>query len=168
MAKSGDYIDALALLTEQHGELDALFELLGRKRRNRQEVFVELADKLAAHAAIEEKLFYPRIMSSETTERLREAVQDHLGIKRVLADMLTMDLGSIEFDARLAALKAHVSHHAHEEEEARLFPLVREALTAAELGALGNELSVMFEHLMAVEPRKQVPNETAAAAALWA
>jgi len=51
-----ELLNALDLLTEQHAEIDALFEVLERGAGDRQAAFVELADKLAAHATIEEKL----------------------------------------------------------------------------------------------------------------
>ncbi|HEX2690993.1 MAG TPA: hemerythrin domain-containing protein [Kofleriaceae bacterium] len=167
MAKrSTQLLNALDLLTEQHAEVDALFEQLEGNGGDRTVTFIELADKLAAHAAIEEKLFYPRVMSEQTSELLHESVEEHLAIKRVLADLLTMDLAAAEFTSKLAVLKEQVAHHAHEEEEAKLFPILRRSMDADELAGLGNELLVMFEGLIASEPRFQVPRETAQAAPL--
>ena len=166
MARSCDFINALDLLTEQHAEVDQLFKLIEGKRGNRRAVVIELADKLAAHTTIEEKLFYPCIMSEETSNLLHESVEEHLGIKRVLADMLTRELDADELDAKIAILKEQVLRHAHEEEEAKLFPAVRRAMNANELAVLGNELVVMFEHLMAAEPGKLVPDQATEAAPL--
>ena len=163
MAGSRDYIDALDLLTEQHAEVDQLLRRLESRRGDRRAAIVELADKLTAHTTIEEKLFYPCILSEETSKFLHESIEEHLGIKRVLSDMLTLNLDADEFDARISVLKKQVLHHAHEEEEARLFPAVRRAMTANELALIGNELRVMFEHLMAADPRKLVPDGTAGA-----
>lgn len=166
MAKSRDLIDALDLLTEQHAEIDKLFEALAGTRVNRRATFVELADKLAAHATIEEKLFYPVITSAKTSKLLHELVEEHLAIKRVIAGMLLLDLDADELDAKLSVLSDQVAHHAHEDEEAKLFPLVRKMMTASQLVALGDELIVLFEHLMAAEPHQQVPNETVEVAPL--
>jgi len=166
MARSRDFINALDLLTEQHAEVDRLFKLIESQRGNRRAAVVELADKLAAHTTIEEKLFYPCIMSEETRRLLHESFEEHLGIKRLLADMLTMDLDADELDPKISVLKKLVSHHAHQEEEAKLFPAVRKAMNANELAVLGNELIVMFEHLMAAEPCKLVPGQPAEAARL--
>jgi iron-sulfur cluster repair protein YtfE (RIC family) len=165
MRKSRGFTDALDLLTEQHADIDQLLELLGRKRRHRREVLVELADQLVSHMTIEEKLFYPRTMAFESRALLRGAVAANLGIKRVLADMLAMDPSTDEFDARLSVLREHVSHHVREE-EATLFPIIRRAMYADELAALGHELSVMFGDVMAVEPGRQVPREAALTAPL--
>jgi len=97
---------------------------------------------------------------------LHESVEEHLAIKRVLADLLTMDLDDDEFDAKLSVLKEEVSHHAHEEEEDKLFPMLRKSMDADELAGLGNELLAMFEQLIGGNPRLQVPKETAEAAPL--
>ena len=133
---------------------------------DRRALFTELADKLAAHATIEEQLFYPAVMAKETNELLHESVEEHLTIKRVLADLIEMKLDEDSFMAKLSVLKENVSHHAHKEEEAKLFPKVRAALSADERAALGGELLAMFEKLMEGHPYKTVPAETAAAAEL--
>src|ERR1043165_2730412 len=67
--------------------------------------FAELANKLAAHAAVEEQLFYPAVMVKETNELLHEAVEEHLAVKRVLADMLMLRVDEPSFKAQLAVLK---------------------------------------------------------------
>lgn len=159
-------LNALDLLTEQHTQVDRLFEQLEGGKGDRAATFVQLADALAAHAAIEEQIFYPRVMFEQTSDMLHEAVEEHLAIKRVLADMLTMDLDSDEFDAKLSVLKEEVSHHAHEEEEDKLFPKLRKAMSADELAGLGNDLLARFEELMKSSPRMQVPKETRQAAPL--
>jgi iron-sulfur cluster repair protein YtfE (RIC family) len=157
--KSPQILNALDLLTEQHQQVDRLFAQLEAGQGDGA-TFLQLADALAAHATIEEKIFYPRVMAEQTSELLHESVEEHLAIKRVLADMLTMDLESKEFEAKLSVLKEEVSHHAHEEEEAKLFPILRKSMTADELAGIGNDLLAMFEELMKSSPRLQVPKET--------
>jgi hemerythrin superfamily protein len=158
--------DVLELLTAQHQEVDQLFMQLEQGDGDRRAVFTELADKLAAHASAEEKLFYPAVMSRDTGELLRESVEEHLSIKRVLADLIAMDVDDDSFLATLSVLKEQVAHHAHEEEEAKLFPKIRSAMTRDERAALGNELLVLFEELMKSHPYKNVPAEITAPAPL--
>jgi hemerythrin superfamily protein len=158
--------DVLELLSAQHDEVDALFEAIEQGKGNRRALFTELADKLAAHAAVEEKLFYPAVMAKTTGDLLKESVEEHLSIKRVLADLIAMRVDDDHFLAKLKVLKEQVSHHAHKEEEDKLFPKVRAMTTADERAALGNELLVMFEELMTSHPYKNVPAETEAAAPL--
>lgn len=161
-------IDVLELLAEQHQEVDELFEQIESGNGDKMALFRELADKLAAHAMIEEKLFYPSVMMKETEEILHESVEEHLSVKRLLADLLALDPegDADEFDAKISVAKEQVSHHAHEEEEKKLFPILRKSLSEDERAALGNECLAMFELLLEEEPRRHVPGETAQAAAL--
>jgi hemerythrin superfamily protein len=163
-----DMIDILELLSSQHAEVDQLFEQLEQGGGDRAALFAELADKLATHAAVEEKIFYPSVMEAETSDLLHESVEEHLEVKRLLADLLELDLDrdQDEFDAKLSVLQEKVSHHAHDEEEGKLFPKLRKLLSDDERAALGNELLAMFEEMIEQEPRFQVPGETAAAAPL--
>jgi len=158
--------DVIELLTAQHSELDALFERIEIGDGNRRALFTELADKLAAHAAAEERVFYPAIMEKDTEKQLREAVEEHLAIKRVLADLIAIDVNDETFLAKLKVLKEEVSHHAHSEEEHKLFPMVRTMMDSDERAALGNEVLVVFEELMQSHPYRNVPAETATAARL--
>lgn len=155
-------MDALTLLTEQHEEVDSLVEILegDGDKADKQEAFIDLANKLAAHATIEEKVFYPAVMAKQTEDMLRESVEEHLSMKRVLADMMKIDLDDEQFAAKLSVLKEQLEHHAHEEEEDELFPKVRKLFSAEELEGLGNDMVAMFETLLEGEPRKNVPGET--------
>lgn len=162
-------INALELLQEQHAEVEALIEEIedNDDADEKQRLFLELADKLAAHSTIEEKIFYPSVMDDRTREQLVEATEEHLSVKRLLADMLELDVENEHFDAKLSVLKEQIRHHAHDEEEDQLFPIVRRNMSEDELAALGNELLAMFEMLIERgEPRNQVPAETIEAAPL--
>jgi hypothetical protein len=143
-----------------------LMEQLEQGRGDRAALFTQLADKLAAHATVEEKLFYPSVMTAETKDLLMESTEEHLEIKRLLADMMQTKLDSDTFAAKLAVLKENVSHHAHEEEERKLFPIIRKELDVDQRAALGNEVLAMFEELMQASPRMNIPAETDKAARL--
>ena len=54
-------------------------------------MFVQIADALAIHAAIEEKHFYPAVNKRPTMDILLDSVEEHLEIKRLIADLLTTD-----------------------------------------------------------------------------
>ena len=161
-----DTIDALELLTMQHDEVEDLIDQIENSDdpSEKGELFVKLADSIAAHSQIEEKLFYPSVKDDKTEDQLLEAVEEHLAVKRVLADMLEIGPDDEHFDAKLKVLKEQIRHHARDEEEDKLFPIVRRMLSADELAALGNELMAMFESLLERAPRRQVPSETAEAA----
>ncbi len=156
-------IDALDLLTSQHDEVDAFIKQLEEgdlASEKKAAAFALLADNLAAHAVMEEKVFYPAILAKKTEDVLLESTEEHLAIRRVLADLLSTPVEDERFDARIKVLKEEVTHHAREEEEDKLFPMVRKMFTGEELTALGSEMLAAFEALMAKEPRKDVPGQT--------
>lgn len=161
-------LDALELLADQHEEVERLIEQLedADDSDRKAELFRELADKLAAHATIEEKIFYPAMMADKTRELLVESTEEHLSVKRLLADMMTLDVADEHFTAKLTVLKEQVRHHAHDEEEDQLFPIVRRLFSRDELAAIGNELLAMFDQLISREPRRNVASETSHAAPL--
>lgn len=165
-----DTIDVLELLESQHAEVDQLIEEIESGSGDRAELFAELADKLAAHSTVEEKIFYPSVMYPETSDMLHESVEEHLAVKRLLADMLELDPDDendeASFDAKLGVLKDLVSHHAHDEEEGHLFPVLERLMTEDERAGLGNEVLVLFESLIEQEPRQNVPGETSEPAPL--
>jgi hypothetical protein len=163
-----DTIDVLELLASQHSEVDQLIEQLERGRGDRAALFAELADKVAAHAMVEEKIFYPAAMAPNTEALLHEFVDEHLTVKRLLVDMMEMDPDDEdgEFDETLALLKDELSHHAHDEEEDQLFPKLQRMMTEDERAGLGNEVLAMYESLIELEPRWDVPCETAEPAPL--
>ncbi|MEJ7603906.1 MAG: hemerythrin domain-containing protein [Kofleriaceae bacterium] len=161
-----DTIDALELLKSQHQEVEELMEMLEKSEDpgKKSEMFTELADKLAAHATIEEKIFYPGVKAEATQELLVESVEEHLSVKRLLADMMELSVEDESFDAKLSVLKEQVHHHAIEEEEGEMFPKVRKLMSKDELAAMGNEMMAMFETLMEGDPRLNIPSETTEAA----
>jgi hemerythrin superfamily protein len=158
--------DVVELLTAQHTELDELFAKLESGSGARRATLTELADKLAAHSTVEEKIFYPAVMAKDTHDLLHESVEEHLAIKRVLADLIEPGIDEDSFKAKLSVLKENVSHHAHHEEEKKLFPMVKKLMDEDQRAALGNEVLAMFEDLMPSHPSTHVPEETRTAAPL--
>jgi hemerythrin superfamily protein len=158
-------MNAIKFLMEQHREVEQLFEKLEQGGPDKQQSFDELADALAVHTAIEEKLFYPATKSARTEDLLLEAVEEHLGAKRLLADMLDADVDDPAFDAKVKVLKEQVEHHV-KEEEVELFPKVSELFAEAKLEQLGTRLAELADEVRegVSEPRELVPEETDAPA----
>ena len=165
-----DSKDAIEMLKEQHREVENLFktfeELGENAAKRKQGVFEKIADALAMHATIEEKHFYPAVKAKRTEDILLEALEEHLGIKRVIADLLKIDSSDETFDAKVKVLKEQVEHHV-EEEESDLFPKVKKVLGKAELTAVAATMQETMKRLMAKgDARKAVPGETREARAI--
>ena len=153
-------MEATKLLKQQHDEVNELFKrfVSAEEDSERQELFDQIADDFAAHAEIEEKIFYPAVYVGKLQEKLQEAVEEHLAAKRVAADLLDLDPSDEQFDAKMKVLQELIEHHV-EEEEGELFPLVRQNFAREELDALGEHMEQMFEQLKQDEPREQLPSE---------
>jgi hemerythrin superfamily protein len=160
-------VNAIELLETQHREVEALFKKFEKADGSeKEELFEQIADALAIHATIEEKHFYPATKSQRTEDDLREAVEEHLAAKRVIADLLEADPEDPQFEAKVTVLKELVEHHVKEEEE-ELFPKVKKEATADELDDLAVAMEDLANDLKAAgAPREAVPSETARAAPL--
>ena len=160
-------MDAIELLKTQHQEVKGLFKRIEKAEEDeKQDLFEQLADALAVHAAIEEKHFYPATKNARTEELLQEAVEEHLSAKRLIADLMEMSPEEPQFDAKVTVLQEQIEHHVGEEEK-ELFPKVRKMLGKEELEDLGVVMEDMAEELKASgSPRESVPAETGSAAPL--
>ncbi len=158
-------MNAIARLESQHRAVEQLFSKIENAKgaKTKQHIFEMLADSLAAHATIEEHQFYPAVKAKRTQDILLESVEEHLGIKRVLADLLKINAEDDSFDAKIKVLKEQVEHHVGEEEK-DLFPKVKKILDKHELEDLGEKMNAEFMKLEAGNPRDAVPSETNEAA----
>jgi hemerythrin superfamily protein len=155
-------MDAIELLESQHREVEDLFSQIEETSDTsaKAELFDELADKLAIHAAIEEHHFYPSVKAERTEDILLESLEEHLSIKRILADLLQTDADDDTFDAKIKVLKETVSHHV-DEEESDLFPKVRKLFDEERREAIGQEMSAEQAELEEQgNARDMVPAET--------
>ena len=162
-------MNALDLLKKQHEEVSKLFKKYEKLAEDavdeRQELFEQIADRLAAHATIEEKFFYPSIKSEGTEDIVRESLEEHLSVKRLIADLLDMEPDDEAFDAKMQVLREQIEHHVEEEED-EMFKQVRKECSKEQLEDLGLQMEDEYDELMDREPRLQVPEETGSAAPL--
>jgi hemerythrin-like domain-containing protein len=155
------------VLKRQHDETRKLFQDLAEAGGDaRRATFLRLADALAAHATVEERLLYPELSHHEETGDLaRDAVEEHLVAKRLLADMLENQLPDEVFDAKCRVLEDEVTRHV-EEEEAVLLPRAEKLVGRERMTELGQEIERTFGELMQHEPRRNLPREAEGAPVL--
>jgi len=160
-------MNALELLKQQHDAVKGLFESYeeAENEDEKQTLFEEIADNLAAHSTIEEEIFYPAAYQGEAEPLLREAVEEHLSIKRLLADLLVMSAQDENFDAKVKVVQEQVEHHV-QEEEGELFKKVTKMIDKDELERLGAEMQAMFDDLIEEGPSDRIPDEIGEAARL--
>ncbi len=157
-------MDAIKLLEQQHDEVSTLFKQIKKATASadKQRLYNTIADALAMHATIEEKIFYPAVKARRTEDILLESLEEHLVIKRLIADLLKLAPTDDPFDAKVKVLNEMVDHHV-DEERTDLFPKVRRLFNAEQLEGLGEEMQSMMVTLEGTDARKHVPKETAAA-----
>jgi len=160
-------MNAIKLLKQQHREVKKLFkEAEAAEGVALRDLADLISDKLAIHAAIEEHHFYPSAMADRTEDLLREAVEEHLAAKRVIADLMEDEPSDPQFRAKISVLKDLILHHV-EEEEGDLFEKAEKVLDDDALEALGATMQEEVERLSSKgSPRDAVPGETAKPAPL--
>jgi hemerythrin superfamily protein len=156
-------MNAIKLLQEQHREVEQLFKQFEEAQEDAQalrKLFIEVADALEMHATIEERHFYPGVKTDETKAMLNESVQEHLSVRRIIADLLDLNPRDERFSAGFKTLMEQVEHHVHEE-EVELFPKVLSAFSEEELEKLGALMENTLAELMAEgEPHEETPSRT--------
>jgi hemerythrin superfamily protein len=154
-------MNAIEMLEQQHRQVEQLFSQIEKEsaEQAKRRLFLEIADALAIHAAIEERHFYPAVKARRTEEILLESLEEHLSIKRTLADMLRTEISDPTFDAKLKWLKEEVTHHVGEE-ESDLFPKVKKLMDADQLEGIAQEMTATAAELAQGEPHEQIPEET--------
>lgn len=158
-------MDAIDFLVRHHRELEAQLSKLKKSDDVDQSEFNTLADSLAAHITVEEEIFYPAVKARRTEEILLESLEEHLSLKRVLADLLDVDSADQKFSPKLHVLAEQAEHH-HKEEEEHLFPKVKKIMDEAHRETLGAEMRKRMMELLERAPRDRIRSQTDESASL--
>ncbi|MEY4545023.1 MAG: hypothetical protein RL685_1218 [Pseudomonadota bacterium] len=146
---------ATALLESQHRKVEALFKKLEGGRSDPRATLEELANSLAAHMAIEQDIFYPRIKEVDAGV-VNESYEEHAVAELTLKRLLMTDPEEEAFMARVTTLKELIEHHV-EEEEKELFPAVEKKVDEEVLAQLGKEMKARFDEVFAAGFAEAVP-----------
>jgi hemerythrin superfamily protein len=134
-------MDALELLEQDHAKVKKLFEEAeDADEKEQRAIFTQIKTELEIHTQIEESVFYPAMQRyNELKDMVAESLEEHNKVKTLLKEMDSLS-GSEDFEDKLEELIDNVEHHAEDEEESKMFPKVRELVSAAELDKLGAQL----------------------------
>jgi len=161
-------MDAIDLLVRQHRKMEkAMAAVLDSSDdAAKKSLFSDVADDLTTHIESEEQVFYPAVKAKRTEDILLESLEEHLSLKRLLADLLELDPSEQTFEPKFKVLKEQAEHH-HKEEEENLFPKVKKLLDNTQRNALGDEMLALQQTLdRKGEPRERVTTQTDEAAPL--
>ncbi|UUX94775.1 hemerythrin domain-containing protein [Aquabacterium sp. J223] len=153
--------DAVQLLIAQHRALEHRMDRFDDlSPPERAALVAEVGDELGVHLASEEEVFYPAVRERSTEGQLLESLEEHLSLKRLLADLLAMDPADPTYEPKFKVLREQTEHHDREEEE-DLFPKVQRLLDAGQREALGQRM-LDWQHRMARGERGEAPRDTIA------
>jgi hemerythrin superfamily protein len=158
-------MNVIELLKKDHETVSKLFKSFEAAKEDedagsRQQIARQICQELAAHATVEEELFYPAVDAKATAEDekaedlVKEADEEHRVVKALVAEVESMDESEDHFNAKMKVLKDVVEHHV-EEEEGDLMPKAKKLLTSDELEEIGARVEDRKEELKAeaAEPR---------------
>ena len=160
-------MDAIQLLTQQHRALEAaMTSTLQAGVQERPRHLAQVGDLLSVHLASEEEVFFPAVRAHRTEDILLESLEEHLSLKRLLADLLVLAPDDATWEAKFKVLAEQSEHH-HEEEEEHLFPKVLTLIDPVERSALGEAMVALQQRLQQQgAPREAVAEQTDRAAPL--
>ena len=164
-------MDAIALLTRDHQEVERLFKqfekLTERAQKSKQKIVTNIIREVAIHSAVEEMLFYPVVRTAalkaqtralrEAADTVLESLEQHHVVKWTLSELEKMKPEDERYDTKVKVLMESVRHHV-EEEQGELFPKVRRLLDKQMLAELGDRIE-KAKKLAPTRPHPRAPDE---------
>jgi iron-sulfur cluster repair protein YtfE (RIC family) len=151
-------VDAIELLEAQHVAIADLVEEVEacRTTPRLQRCLIDLADAIAVHVELEERIFNPAVRARRSEDILLELLEEHRAIKQLTVEISTMDVGDDAFEPRWEVLEEQLLAHFDDEERA-LFPRVRRVFSPEELRGLAERMEALAARLRAGgDPRRHL------------
>lgn len=128
MTQAQIYRDLKADHDKQRAMLKQLGDLRGDTKK-RQTLFETFRLELQSHAAAEEESLYAVMLGNpELRDDARHSVSEHKEVDDLLGEMMDLDFGSDEWEAKFFHMRHRYEHHIDEEEE-EMFPAADEELS---------------------------------------
>lgn len=131
--------DAITLLEKDHREVEAMFEKFEQldSKPEKAKLAAKICLALTVHAAIEEELLYPPAHEEIDEDLVDEAIVEHDGAKKLIAEIESMKPSEHLYDAKVKVLSEYIKHHV-KEEQGEMFPQLRSS--GIDLQELGEQL----------------------------
>lgn len=153
-------MSAIEFLKRQHRDVEQLFEQLkvSDDERERLSLLGKLAENLTLHAALEERHFYPLCRKLGLEDEVRESLQEHGQVKRMVSELLQLKRKDPRLRQLVEQLQKSVEDHV-EEEETEVFPKVQSKAEDDALDQLGDQMASDMESLKEQELLKLAEEE---------
>ena len=98
--------DAIAILKADHRQVEEWFAQFEHASKSRKQQLADrICDALSVHTSIEEEIFYPSFLeATEDKDTHHEAVVEHAGAKKLIAEIRGMSAADDYFDAKVTVL----------------------------------------------------------------
>jgi len=112
--------DAIGLLKADHRQVEEWFGQFEKARTDdrKQRLATDICNALKVHTTVEEEIFYPAFIAQTEDEDLHhEAIVEHDGAKKLIAEIEASSPDDDYFDAMVKVLSEMIKHHVKEEEQ---------------------------------------------------
>jgi hemerythrin superfamily protein len=164
--------DVIAILTEDHREVEEMFKELealmsagaDADQERRRLVVDRVTIELVRHAVAEEVAVYPAVKDKVSIEEAERAKREHAEAEETLKRLERLDPDDGSFDEEIRTLMTEIRAHVAEE-EGQMFPHMRQVMTQEELVGLGKKVETI-KKMAPTRPHPHVPNEPGIRSAL--
>jgi hemerythrin superfamily protein len=141
--------DAIALLKADHRQVEEWFTQFEKatSRAKKEKLAITICDALTIHTSVEEEIFYPAFIEATGDKDIHhEAVVEHAGAKKLIAEIRDMSSEDDYFDAKITVLSEMIKHHVKEEEQpGGMFAKAKKS--EMDLASLGGQLQTRKREL---------------------
>lgn len=132
-------MDILDLIKKYYQQVEAMLSNLETAEDIQElyDCFNKLYEEISLHAEVKQQVFYPAIGNCQNTDELVNKVQNQdKTVMQMLEEIESFSPTSAEFKQKISKLKQIIQQHVQEEEH-KVFPLVRDCMSEAEREKLG-------------------------------
>jgi hemerythrin superfamily protein len=152
-------MDALAMLKQQHQEVDMLFQRIRQGGEDEKiQLLGQLAEKLTIHAEIEERHFYPFAQRMGIQDMVDNSLREHAQVKQLIAEILQLKRHDPRIDQNIQQLQQSVQSHVQVEENT-LFPRLMSVASEDDLRNVGMEMQQTMDTLSSQELLKMAEHQ---------
>lgn len=131
--------DAIKLITDEHREMERLFERMRKEPKRRGELLPQVAAMFIAHSRAEEEKVYPAVAEQAGARgEAHHGAEEHAEAEALLHELERMDPSGKEFERKFATFVEAVDHHVMDEER-EVLPALRDAVNKQRLNRLGRD-----------------------------
>lgn len=126
--------------------------------KERSQVFKQMSATMVEHNRIEQALLHSPAARAGLNAPTREAIEEHLTLRRIVVDLLDMINGENGIDRAMDALKEQGNHHAVDARRAEA-PQLEVPVSPEQCAVIGETLDRIFARVHLQEPPDAAPTK---------